>query len=142
MDLLVETSKISDVEFEAVKTFSDQRGFFREAARIDKPFFAEGIDSVYQIIVPANSEKAFSYQSERTEWFYVPIGVVKVTLRDLRPSSPTKDQTMTFLLGENQTYMHAKIPAGVAYSFKAQESQAFIFFICAKGNGQVERVTL
>jgi dTDP-4-dehydrorhamnose 3,5-epimerase-like enzyme len=145
LDLLVETTKIAGVEFEVVKTFGDNRGYFREAARIDKPFFNEKIESMYQMIIPAHTQTKFSYQAERVEWLYVPIGTLEVILRDLRPTSPSAERRMSFSLGENQTYMHAKIPAGVACSFKTGDQPAYLFFISAisdKGSGKLERVML
>jgi dTDP-4-dehydrorhamnose 3,5-epimerase-like enzyme len=132
VDMMSGTAELQGVEFEIIKTFSDQRGYFREVARIDKPFFSDGLDSMHHLVLAANTEKEF--KSERIEWLYVPIGMVEVTLHDLREISSSKSQTMQFSLGENQSYMHVKIPAGVSGVLRSADSTAYIFFIHSKNS--------
>ena len=130
MDTINEVAELEGVEFEAIKTFSDQRGYFREVARIDKPYFSEGLDSMHHVVLAANSEKEFI--PERLIWLYVPVGTVTVTLHDTRETSDSKNQTRLFSIGENQDYLHVKIPADISAVLKSGDSTAYVFFIHSK----------
>ena len=110
-------------------THIDERGFFTELIRHTDPFFEEGFaqlshSKMYQGIV-----KAWHIHKTQVDWWYVPIGRLKVALSDLRPDSPSLGKTITMFLGEDIEPAILKIPAGVAHGCKAMGGTAHLFYV-------------
>ena len=107
----------------------DERGFFMELIRHTDPFFEEGFaqlshSKMYQGIV-----KAWHIHKTQVDWWYVPIGRLKVALSDRRPGSPSFDKTITLFLGEDVEPAVLKIPAGVAHGCKAIGGTTHLFYV-------------
>lgn len=107
----------------------DERGFFMELIRYTDPFFAEGFaqlnySKMYQGVV-----KAWHIHKTQIDWWYVPLGRLKVALSDRRSSSPSFGKTITLFLGEDVEPAILKIPAGVAHGCKAIGGIAHLFYI-------------
>ncbi len=123
---------IEGVVFKDLVTHPDERGFFRELIRVTDEFFGEGFGQWSHSLMYPGVIKAWHIHSKQVDWWYVPVGVLKVALHDLRPESPTYRQTMEFLLGENQPARVVRIPPGVAHGCKVLVGPAHLFYITSR----------
>jgi len=127
------------VEIKDLKTFPDDRGFFREVIRFNDPFFvADSKPSNFAQLshskMGKNTVKAWHYHHRQTDWWYCGIGVIHAVLFDLREESPTYQKKMEFLLGESEINPEAKalvvqIPPGVAHGCKVISDFAHLFYV-------------
>jgi dTDP-4-dehydrorhamnose 3,5-epimerase len=120
---------IDGVVLKDLVTHSDERGFFREIIRVSDCFFSEGFGQFSHSLMYPGTAKAWHIHPHQVDWWYVPIGVLKVALHDLRENSPTKGETMEFFLGENQPARVLRIPPGVAHGCKAIGGVTHLFYI-------------
>ncbi|NWJ45217.1 MAG: dTDP-4-dehydrorhamnose 3,5-epimerase family protein [Chloroflexi bacterium] len=116
--ILVEV-KIEGIAFHQIRTFSDNRGFFREVARMDLPLFEEGFARKFHASLALGKAPLWMCHPTETAWFYVPTGAVSLQLRDLREKSSTFGVQIQYELSGAEQASVIKIPAGVAYSFEA-----------------------
>jgi dTDP-4-dehydrorhamnose 3,5-epimerase len=123
---------IEGVVFKDLVTHPDERGFFRELIRVTDEFFGEGFGQWSHSLMYPGVIKAWHIHYKQVDWWYVPIGVLKVALHDLRPESPTYRQTMEFLLGENQPPRVVRIPPGVAHGCKVVSGPAHLFYVTSR----------
>lgn len=124
---------IAGVMIKELKTHSDERGFFREIIRSTDDFFKEGFAQWSHSLMYPGVAKAWHIHKTQIDWWYVPVGNLKVGLCDLRPDSPTFKQLKTIFLGENFPAGVIKIPAGVAHGCKALGSGATHLFYVTSG---------
>jgi len=120
---------IDGVVFKELVTHSDTRGFFREILRADDPFFDHPFGQWSQSHMFNGVIKAWHYHKVQTDYFYVPSGVARVGLCDLRPQSKTYKETMDFLMGDHQKPMIVKIPPGIAHGVKTVQGPVFLFYM-------------
>lgn len=120
---------IDGVVIKELVTHPDERGFFREIIRVTDPFFAEGFGQFSHSLMYPGTAKGWHIHPHQIDWWYVPIGVLKVALHDLRPDSPTHGETMELLMGENQPARVLRIPPGVAHGCKAIGGETHLFYI-------------
>lgn len=120
---------IDGVVMKDLVTHSDERGFFREIIRVSDGFFGEGFGQFSHSLIYQGAAKAWHVHPRQVDWWYVPIGALKVALHDLRPDSPTRGQTMEFFLGENHGAKVLRIPPGVAHGCKAIGGATHLFYI-------------
>lgn len=120
---------IEGVVLRDLVTHADERGFFREIIRVTDDFFASGFGQWSHSLMHAGVAKAWHIHKKQTDWWYVPSGVLKVALHDMRPESPTHRQTMDFLMGDNQPARVVMIPPGVAHGCKCLSGPASLFYI-------------
>jgi dTDP-4-dehydrorhamnose 3,5-epimerase len=120
---------IDGVVIKDLITHSDERGFFREIIRVSDGFFGEGFGQLSHSLIYQGATKAWHVHPHQVDWWYVPIGVLKVALHDLRPDSPTRGQTMEFFLGENHGAKVLRIPPGVAHGCKAIGGATHLFYV-------------
>lgn len=121
---------IKGIEFKELKTFSDQRGYFREVIRVtDDPFFEAGFGQWSHSFMFDGVIKAWHFHHIQTDYFYVASGVVRVGLCDLRPDSSTYKQTMDFLMGDYQQATVLKIPPGIAHGVKAVQGPVNLMYV-------------
>lgn len=120
---------IEGVVLRDLVTHADERGFFREIIRVTDDFFASGFGQWSHSLMHAGAAKAWHIHKKQTDWWYVPSGVLKVALHDMRPESPTHRQTMDFLMGDNQPARVVLIPPGVAHGCKCLSGPASLFYI-------------
>ncbi len=110
---------IHGIEIKQLKTHHDERGFFREIIRHTDSFFTGGFAQLSHSLMYPGAAKAWHIHQTQVDWWYVPIGVLKVALHDHRPDSPTAGQTQTLYMGEGYDAIVLKIPPGVAHGCKA-----------------------
>lgn len=123
---------IEGVYAKELVTHADERGFFRELIRVSDDFFAEGFGQWSHSLMYANAVKAWHVHELQVDWWYVPIGVLKLALHDLRETSPTKSETAEFLLGENQPATIVRIPPGVAHGCKTISAPVHLFYVTSR----------
>lgn len=116
---------IAGVDIKHLVTHSDERGFFREIIRETDDFFDHFGQWSHSLMYPGTA-KAWHIHQRQTDWWYA-IGTLKVALHDIRPESPTKGETMTFLLGDNHDAACVKIPPGVAHGCRALDTTHLLY---------------
>ncbi|HJW84144.1 MAG TPA: dTDP-4-dehydrorhamnose 3,5-epimerase family protein [Anaerolineae bacterium] len=120
---------IEGVEVKELVTRADERGFFREIIRVTDPIFKEGFGQWSRTVTHTGAAKAWHIHKRQTDWWYVPIGVVKTVLYDMREDSPTKGQFMEVLLGEYHGAKVLKVPPGVAHGYRVIQGPVHLFYI-------------
>lgn len=128
---------IHGVELKVLKTFPDDRGFFREIIRKTDSFFAEGFAQWSHSKMAKNTVKAWHFHHRQTDWWYVGLGVIHTVLFDLREESPTYQKKLEFRLGDPADDKEAlcatvKIPPGVAHGCKVLSESAHLFYITSE----------
>lgn len=106
---------IDGVELKALVTHHDERGFFREVARNTEEIVRGGWAQVSHSLMHPGVAKAWHLHPAQIDWWYVPVGDLKVGLYDTREGSPTKGQLDEVFLGEHYDAQLLKIPPGVAH---------------------------
>lgn len=110
-------------------THPDERGFFRELIRHNDEFFEEGFAQLSHSMMYPGSAKAWHIHPTQVDWWYVPIGALKVALYDRRPDSPTYRELQELYLGESFGATVLKIPPGVAHGCKAIGGTTHLFYV-------------
>ncbi len=123
---------IQGVELKRLVTHPDERGFFREVIRSSDDFFKEGFGQWSHSLMYPGVAKAWHIHPHQIDWWYVPIGTLKVALNDRREDSPTRGQTMELFLGENAPAAVLKIPPGVAHGCKAIGGVSHLFYVTSQ----------
>lgn len=124
---------IEGLEIKELTTHVDERGFFREIIRRTDGFFKEGFGQLSHSCMYPGVAKAWHIHREQIDWWYVPIGNLKVVLFDKRPASSTHGELQTILMGENYPAKVVKIPSGVAHGCKALGgSVTHLFYVTSK----------
>jgi dTDP-4-dehydrorhamnose 3,5-epimerase len=123
---------IDGVAFKQLVTHPDERGFFREIIRVTDAMFGEGFGQLSHSLMHAGVIKAWHVHPTQIDWWYVPIGALKVALHDLREDSPTNGVTTELLLGEVYGAQVLKIPAGVAHGCIALTGPTHLFYVTSK----------
>lgn len=96
----------------------DQRGLFIETYR--REWFPNGREMVQgnRSNKQAGAVVGLHYHMHQADYWYVPVGTIRVVLHDLRVGSPTEAHTMELdISGENHIGVY--IPPGVAHGFAA-----------------------
>lgn len=130
------TSSITGVDIKLLKSFPDDRGFFREIFRAEEPIFHTGKFAQWSHSrMTFNTVKAWHFHHKQTDWWYIGTGDVTVGLYDNRDESPTYKKLMTFNLGEangsDKQYV-VKIPPGVLHGLKVTSEKADLFYITSE----------
>jgi len=120
---------IEGVVVKELKTFCDERGFFREIIRVTDDFFKEGFGQCSHAVVYQNTAKAWHIHRVQIDWWYVASGVLKAALHDTRENSVTFRRTMEFVLGDHQAAQVVRIPPGVAHGYKCLQGPAHVFYV-------------
>ncbi len=132
---------IDGVELIKLTTHTDERGFFREVLRSTDEGFTFGQwshSSMYSGCI-----KAFHIHQIQTDWWYVPIGVIKAVLckveteskfgkfKDFREAvrAGYHSDCVEYLLGDNQPAQVLRIPPGVAHGLKVLQGPAHLFYV-------------
>ena len=130
---------IEGVEIKLLRSFPDDRGFFRELIRETDPFFADS-NSFAQWShskMAKNTVKAWHFHQKQIDWWYVGIGLVETVLFDNRKQSPSYQKKLIFKLGEPELDPDAltaivKIPQGVLHGCKVLSDFAHLFYITSE----------
>jgi dTDP-4-dehydrorhamnose 3,5-epimerase len=120
---------IEGVVVKELVTHPDERGFFREVIRKTDPIFADGFAQLSHSLMHPCVAKAWHIHKTQIDWWYVPIGVLKVALYDARSDSPTKGVWQELFMGGEHGYSVLKIPAGVAHGCKAIGGTAHLLYV-------------
>lgn len=123
---------IDGVVLKDLVTHRDERGFFREIIRVTDDFFEEGFGQWSHSLMYQATAKAWHIHNVQLDWWYVPIGVLKVALYDTRKESPTYGALMEFFMGENQPSQVVRIPPGVAHGCRCLSGPAHLFYITSQ----------
>ncbi len=123
---------IQGVEVKELKTYPDERGFFRELIRRTDEFFGEGFGQLSHSVMYPGVAKAWHVHKTQVDWWYVPVGNLKLVMVDLRPDSPTKGELQEILMGENYPAKIVKIPAGVAHGCRALGGVTHLLYVTSK----------
>lgn len=116
----IESSNIiQDVQIARLKLWQDERGFFTETFR--KSWFPQ---RSWDIVQTNRSEsrqgvvRGLHYHFHQVDYWYVPMGMIRAVMVDLRPHSPTYRAVQTIDMGEANP-LGLFIPTGVAHGFAA-----------------------
>ena len=120
---------IEGVIVKELKTYPDERGFFREIVRVTDDFFVEGFAQWSHSKMYRDVIKAWHIHQTQVDWWYVPMGALKVALCDMRPQSATYKQIQELLLGDGYGEHVLKIPPGVAHGCKVLSAEAHLFYV-------------
>jgi dTDP-4-dehydrorhamnose 3,5-epimerase len=120
---------LDGVEIKELVGWADDRQVFREVIRITDPFFGEGFGQLSYAYMYAGSAKAWHIHQHQVDWWYVPIGAVKLVLYDARAASPTHGQLQEIMLGPDAGHKVVRIPPGVAHGCKVLDGPAQLFYI-------------
>ena len=123
---------IEGVVVKDLVTHPDERGFFREIIRVTDPFFEEGFGQLSHSLMHAGVAKAWHLHKVQIDWWYVPIGLLKVALHDTRPGSRTHRETMQLLMGEHHASRVLRIPPGVAHGCRALSEPTHLFYVTSR----------
>jgi len=123
---------IEGVQIKELRTHLDERGFFRELIRVSDDFFPEGFGQWSHSLMHPGAAKAWHVHKVQVDWWYVPVGVLKVALHDTREGSSTFRKTMELFLGENQPAVIVRIPPGVAHGCKCISGPAHLFYVTSR----------
>jgi dTDP-4-dehydrorhamnose 3,5-epimerase len=96
----------------------DQRGLFIETYR--REWFPQGREMIQgnRSNKQAGAIVGLHYHLHQADYWYVPVGTIRVVLHDLRAGGPTDGVTQTIdISGENHIGVY--IPPGVAHGFSA-----------------------
>ncbi len=115
MVLATEENMIDGVQLKELTTHRDERGFFREVARDTEEIVAEGWAQISHSLMHPGVAKGWHVHTTQIDWWYVPVGDLKVALYDARDESSTKGELQELFLGEHYKAKLLKIPAGVAH---------------------------
>lgn len=132
----LKSGEIAGVAFRVLKTFNDNRGFFREALRLDDPTIDAPLNSAWPHRLQVGQVLDWQIDHDRTGWWYVPSGRVVFSLYDARPDSATTGTLMQIELDEVENARVVRIPAGVAYSSQALAATHLVQFSARVPNAQ------
>ena len=129
---------IGGVELKILKSFPDERGYFREVLRCTDSIFTSGQFAQWSHShMHRDVVKAWHYHHVQTDWWYVPIGQVLTVLFDNRSESPTYRAKFELKMGES-TYGSdtveacLKIPPGVLHGCRVLSEAAHLFYVTSE----------
>ncbi|WKZ56147.1 MAG: dTDP-4-dehydrorhamnose 3,5-epimerase family protein [Bdellovibrionota bacterium] len=141
-------NEIVGVWLKQLRTFPDDRGFFREIVRATDPFFVtDSGKAAFQqwshSCMSQNVVKAWHYHHVQHDWWYIAVGQIETVLFDNRPESPTYKRKLVFRMGESLPHSTAasvcvRIPPGVLHALKVLSPIAHLFYITSEIYNQNE----
>ena len=120
---------IDGVEIKQLVTHPDERGFFREIARSNEDIVREGWKQVSHSLMHPGVAKAWHVHKTQIDWWYVPVGDLKLALYDMRDGSATKVELQDLLVGEHYEAQLVKIPPGVAHGCRVIGGTAHLIYL-------------
>jgi dTDP-4-dehydrorhamnose 3,5-epimerase-like enzyme len=108
-------------ELRQVKTHSDDRGFFREIIKGDNLRQVNHSMKFTGYFTPE-----FHLHKNQTDYWYVPIGVIKAVVVDMRGG---RGRYQEFLLGEGQPAQVLTIPPNHAHGFTVLAGPAHLIYV-------------
>ena len=131
---LPKNNAIDGVIFKSLRTFPDDRGFFREVVRVTDDFFEpNGFAQWSHSRMTKDVVKAWHFHHQQIDWWYLGVGQIETVLYDNRPESPTYRQKLVFRMGESRfedTHeVCVRIPQGVLHGCRVLSDDAHLFYI-------------
>jgi len=127
--LPIHPTVIEGVYVVTIKAFEDERGRFMETFRREwfphvnwDPIQCNRSDSKAGVL------RGLHYHHHQIDYWYVPRGVVRVGMVDLRPNSKTYKVTHTMEIGEKHNF-GVFIPVGVAHGFYAITDASLTYMV-------------
>jgi len=120
---------IQGVVIKNLVTHTDERGFFREIIRVTDKSFTDGFGQLSHSLVHSGVIKAWHAHRIQGQWNYIVCGLAKVALHDFRPDSPTFNETMEFLAGDDQLAQVYYFPPGVSHGYKCISGPMHIIYV-------------
>lgn len=114
---ITESDVISGVKFVELKVWADSRGHFLET--FHKEWFPERSWDIVQTncsYSDTNVLRGLHYHRRQVDYWFVPRGMIRVILADLRRSSPTRGASQILEIGDDNP-VGIFIPVGVAHGF-------------------------
>ena len=132
----LEDNQIQGVLFKQLKSFPDQRGFFREIIRVTDPLFAGGQFAQWSHSkMTKDVVKAWHYHHVQTDWWYISYGAVLTVLYDLREESPTYKTKLEIPMGDSyqlEAVVSVRIPPGVLHGCRVISDEAHLMYITSE----------
>ena len=122
------TATLSDVLVVEPRVHRDDRGFFVETYR--REWFPQGREMIQgnRGDRQAGAVVGLHYHLHQADYWYVPFGVARVVLHDLRAGGPTDGATLALdLSGENHRGVF--IPPGVTHGFAALTDMTITYLV-------------
>ncbi|MCB0085688.1 MAG: dTDP-4-dehydrorhamnose 3,5-epimerase family protein [Caldilineaceae bacterium] len=129
MATMIQSEHIADVKFVQLKAFGDERGRFLETFR--KEWFPERSWEIFQTNrsdSAAGVLRGLHYHFHQIDYWYAPVGTIRVALADIRRSSPTYLATEVLEIGGGNE-MGIYIPSGVAHGFVALTAATLTYIV-------------
>jgi dTDP-4-dehydrorhamnose 3,5-epimerase len=112
-----------------IRSFADERGQFMETFRREWfPWINWDRIQNNRSDSRAGVLRGLHYHFYQVDYWYVPRGVLRAALADLRPNSPTYMQTVTLEVGEDNN-VGLFIPVGVAHGFVALTDCTLMYLV-------------
>lgn len=129
---MVRIGPIDGVAIKELQRHPDERGFFEEIIRASDHFFAAGFAQLSWCRRKAGTITAWHVHPNQWDWWFVPRGIAKVVLHDMREASPTRGNTFELYMGENAEDQVLAIPNGVAHGYKVIEGPMELFYVTSR----------
>lgn len=123
---------IEGVAIKALVGHADDRQVFREVIRVTDEFFGEGFGQLSYAYMYTGSAKAWHLHQQQVDWWYVPLGAVRLALYDARADSATHGALEEIMLGPDYGHKVVRIPPGVAHGCKVLEGPAQLFYVTSQ----------
>lgn len=129
---------IDGVVIKQLATHPDERGLFRELIRHTDEFFEEGFAQLSHSVMYPGVAKAWHIHKTQVDWWYVPVGNLKLAMFDMRENSPTKGELQEVFMGEHYPEKIVKIPAGVAHGCKVLGGVTHLLYVTSSTYDRAE----
>ncbi len=129
MARIEESNTIAGVQIVHLQSFKDERGRFMETFR--KEWFPQRTWDIFQCNRSDSKRgvlRGLHYHHHQVDYWYVPRGLMRVGLVDIRATSPTYLRTQTIDIGESNE-LGLFIPIGVAHGFAALTDVTLIYIV-------------
>lgn len=123
---------IEGVEVKELVGHADDRQVFREVIRVTDAFFGEGFGQLSYALMHPGTAKAWHVHARQVDWWYVPMGALKVALYDTRSDSPTCGELQELLLGPEYGHKVVRIPPGVAHGCRVLGGITQLFYVTSR----------
>ena len=125
---VTESDVIAGVFVVSPQVFGDSRGQFVETYRREWVPGAREMIQSNRADRRANAVVGLHYHLHQADYWYCPVGTIRVVLHDLRDGGPTDGATQCFdISGEN--HLGVFIPPGVAHGFASLTDMAITYLV-------------
>lgn len=129
MTTIVDNTPIHGVQLVELNAFGDARGSFREIFR--REWFPQRTWTSLQSNCSRSKEgvlRGLHFHFHQVDYWFVPEGVIRAALVDIRPHSPTYRTAWTVDMGSGRE-LGLYIPVGVAHGFATLADATLLYFV-------------